>query len=281
MKSTVAFFVVLAGSTSARLYKRDECATACTDAYNSCRVEPDGSQAFCAEDYERCLGFNPFLGSNSITAPTACSRGATGASNTAAVESAAVESAAVINTSSSASSSSAPAYGGSSSSPIGIDTTTPAVSTDTSIPETYDCVTECNDDYNTCRTAPDANMATCAAQYARCLGYNPFNGGGSLVTPTACSVPASVTTQVTQSSSIPQQSQMASNSETSQPGTTAGLATSYQQPIATCDAGECMGGTTTDGGTPGMATEPAVIVDVAGSVEPWIVLVALAIAVAL
>ncbi|KAF5563659.1 surface protein SP1 [Fusarium napiforme] len=276
MKSTVAFFVALAGLASARLYKRDECATACTDAYNSCRVEPDGSQAFCAEDYERCLGFNPLLGSNSVKAPTACSRGATGASNTAAVESTAV-----INTRSSASSSSAPAYGGSSSSPISIDTMTPAVSTDTSIPETYDCVTECNDNYNTCRTTPDANMASCAAQYAQCLGYNPFNGEGSLVTPTACSVPASVTTQVTQSSSIPQQSQIASSSETSQPDTTAGLATSHQQPIATCDAGACIDGTTTDGGTPGIATEPAVIVDVAGGVEPWIGLVALAIAVAL
>ncbi|KAF4442976.1 surface sp1 [Fusarium acutatum] len=276
MKSTVAFFITLAGSVSARLSQRDECATACTDAYNSCRVEPDASQAFCAEDYERCLGFNPFLVSNSITAPTACSRGATGASNSAAVESTAV-----INTRSRASSSSAPAYGGSSSSPIGIDTTTPAVSTDTSIPETYDCVTECNDDYNTCRTAPDASMASCAAEYAQCLGYNPFNGGGSLVTPTACSVPASVTTQVTQSSSIPQQSQMASNSETSQPDTTPGLATSYQQPIATCNAGACMGSTTTDAGTPGMATEPPVIVGAAGSAKPWIGLVALVIAVAL
>ncbi|KAF5253861.1 hypothetical protein FANTH_1322 [Fusarium anthophilum] len=276
MKSTVAFFAVLAGLASARLYKRDECATACTDAYNSCRVEPNASQAFCAEDYERCLGFNPFLGSNSITAPTACSRGATVASNTAAVESTAV-----INTLPRASRSSAPAYGGSSSSPIGIDTTTPAVSTDVSIPETYDCVTECNDDYNTCRTAPDANMASCAAQYAQCLGYNPFNGGGSLVTPTACSVPASVTTQVTQSSSISSQSHMASNFETSQPGTTHGQASSYQQPIATRDAGACMGGTTTDGGTPGMATEPPVIVDAAGSLKPWTGLVALAIAVAL
>ncbi|KAF5710086.1 surface protein SP1 [Fusarium mundagurra] len=275
MKSTVAFFVVLAGSISARLYKRDECATACTDAYNSCRVEPDASQAFCAEDYERCLGFNPFLGSNSITVPTECSRGATGSSNTAAVESTSI-----INTRSSASSS-APAYGGSSSSPIGIDTKTSAVSTDTSIPETYDCVTECNDDYNTCRTAPDANMASCAAQYAQCLGYNPFNGGGSLVTPTACSVPASVPTQLTQSSSIPQQSQMASKSQTSQPGTTPGLATSHQQPIATCDAGACMGGTATDGGTPGMATEPPVIVDAGGSAKPWLGLVALAIAIAL
>ncbi|KAL5590757.1 hypothetical protein FOBRF1_014314 [Fusarium oxysporum] len=277
MKSTIPFLIIaLAGSGFARWYKRDECATACTDAYNSCRVEPDASQAFCAEDYERCLGFNPFLGSNSINAPTACSRGATGASSTAAVESTTV-----LNTRSGTSSSSAPAYGGSSSSTVGADTTTPAVSTDTSIPETYDCVTECNDDYNTCRTAPDANMASCAAQYAQCLGYNPFNGGGSLVTPTACSVPASVTTQVNQSNSSPQQSHMASQSEAPQPDTTAGPATSYQQPIATCNAGTCMDGTTTDGGTPGMATEPPVIVDAAGDVKPWIGFAALAIAVAL
>ncbi|KAH7234994.1 uncharacterized protein BKA55DRAFT_679717 [Fusarium redolens] len=277
MKSTFAFFVVaLTGPIFARLYKRDECATACTDAYNSCRVEPDASQALCAEDYERCLGFNPFLGSSSITVPTACSRGTIGALSTAAAESATT-----IDTRSSASSSSAPGYGGSSSSPIGTDTTTPAVSTDTSIPETYDCVTECNGDYNTCRTAPDANMASCAAQYAQCLGYNPFNGGGSLVTPTACSVPASVNTQVTQSSSSPQQSEVASQSEGTWHDTTVGLATSYQQPISTCDAGTCMDGTTTDGGAPGMATEPPVIVDAAGSVEPVIGLAVLAIVVAL
>ncbi|KAF4944831.1 hypothetical protein FGADI_12426 [Fusarium gaditjirri] len=275
MKPTVAFLFALTGSGPARLYKRDECATACTDAYNSCRTKPDASQAFCAEDYERCLGFNPFLGSNSITAPTACSRGATGASSMAALDTAAV-----INTRSSVSSSSAPAYGGSSSSSVGADTMTAAISTDTSIPETYDCVTECNDDYNTCRTAPGANMATCAAQYAQCLGYNPFNRGGSLVTPTACSVPPSVTTQVTQSSSSPQQSQMASQSGASQLDTTSGSATSYEQPIATCDTGKCMEGTTTDGGSPGMATEPPVIVDAVGSVKPWIGLAALAIAVA-
>ncbi|RSL63184.1 hypothetical protein CEP54_005358 [Fusarium duplospermum] len=32
-----------------------------------------------------------------------------------------------------------------------------------------------------------ANMATCAAEYAKCLGYSPFGDDGSLVTPTACS----------------------------------------------------------------------------------------------
>lgn len=47
------------------------------------------------------------------------------------------------------------------------------------------CVTACNAAYDTCRSKPDANRASCAADYAGCLGYNPFESG-SLVAPTAC-----------------------------------------------------------------------------------------------
>ena len=43
---------------------------------------------------------------------------------------------------------------------------------------------DCYAAYNTCRVAPDANMASCAAQYAGCLGYNPFaSNGTNTVTP--------------------------------------------------------------------------------------------------
>ncbi|GKU09113.1 unnamed protein product, partial [Fusarium langsethiae] len=82
--------------------------------------------------------------------------------------------------------------------PSTVNTATSSTSATSSIPHTYDCLSECNSDYNKCRTAPGANMSTCAAQYAGCLGYNPFEGG-SLVTPTACSVPASDTPKPTQS----------------------------------------------------------------------------------
>lgn len=52
------------------------------------------------------------------------------------------------------------------------------------------CVTACNTAYDTCRSKPDANRAACAADYAGCLGYNPFDGSGSLVAPTGCVVVA-------------------------------------------------------------------------------------------
>ncbi|KAL2874798.1 hypothetical protein SGCOL_010053 [Colletotrichum sp. CLE4] len=57
----------------------------------------------------------------------------------------------------------------------------------TGVAPSPDCPTACADDYNKCRSAPDANRASCAAEYAGCLGYSPFGPDGSLVTPTACS----------------------------------------------------------------------------------------------
>ncbi|KAK2604370.1 hypothetical protein N8I77_007308 [Diaporthe amygdali] len=48
------------------------------------------------------------------------------------------------------------------------------------------CSDACANAYNTCRSQPDANRASCAANYATCLGYNPFDNSGSLVTPTGC-----------------------------------------------------------------------------------------------
>lgn len=50
-----------------------------------------------------------------------------------------------------------------------------------------DCLEKCNKAHDACNVAPDANHATCAAKWAECLGYNPYDGpGGSLVEPTAC-----------------------------------------------------------------------------------------------
>ncbi|KAG5815085.1 hypothetical protein H9Q74_010635 [Fusarium xylarioides] len=52
---------------------------------------------------------------------------------------------------------------------------------------TDECLAKCNAAHDKCNTAPDANHATCAAEWAECLGYNPYDGpGGSLVEPTAC-----------------------------------------------------------------------------------------------
>lgn len=55
------------------------------------------------------------------------------------------------------------------------------------------CSDACGNAYNTCRTKPDTNRAACAADYAGCLGYNPFDSSGSLVAPTACVITTSST----------------------------------------------------------------------------------------
>jgi hypothetical protein len=54
------------------------------------------------------------------------------------------------------------------------------------------CAQKCIDERYKCDTGPDANHATCAGEFAECLGYNPYNGkDGTLVNPTACSASSS------------------------------------------------------------------------------------------
>ncbi|RDW65541.1 hypothetical protein BP5796_10233 [Coleophoma crateriformis] len=46
----------------------------------------------------------------------------------------------------------------------------------TATPTLFERQMDCNDQANACRTAPEANQAFCSAQYAACLGYNPYVG---------------------------------------------------------------------------------------------------------
>ncbi|KAH6954562.1 hypothetical protein HG530_010703 [Fusarium avenaceum] len=281
----LATTAVLIGPAFSHLQKRDECATRCTDAYNACTVKPDASQAFCATEYSNCVGFNVFLGKNSVPALTACSAGATGLSAIGA----SVASTGLSTTSTAAvPTSTAAKEVSTTTADLTTDTvkttaiatsSSSATNTEDSIPETYDCVTECNDNYNICRTAPSANMASCAAQYAQCLGYNPFGGNGSLVTPTACSDADLSTTQPTQPATTSAPATMVSStvSVSSQQVISILPVTSLEQPIATC-ADLCMGGTTTttEGEAPPVATgTPVVIVDGAGNVRPFMAFAAL------
>ncbi|KAI8654006.1 hypothetical protein NCS56_01356600 [Fusarium sp. Ph1] len=48
------------------------------------------------------------------------------------------------------------------------------------------CLADCNAKHDACNSAPGANHASCASDYAQCLGYNPYAGTG-FVEPTACS----------------------------------------------------------------------------------------------
>ncbi|KAK0374097.1 hypothetical protein CLIM01_08543 [Colletotrichum limetticola] len=135
-----------------------ECAATCAAAYDKCRGAPDANRATCAAEYAGCLGYSPFGPDGSLVTPTACSGTATAVPPITTV---------------------APPTG----------TAVPPITTGVFPPATTGaaCVTGCNDAYNKCRSAPGANMSTCAAQYAGCLGYSPFGPDGSLVTPTACS----------------------------------------------------------------------------------------------
>ncbi|KXH50762.1 hypothetical protein CSIM01_01611 [Colletotrichum simmondsii] len=133
-----------------------ECAASCAADYDKCRSAPDANRATCAANYAGCLGYSPFGPDGSLVTPTACSGTATAVPpiTTGIV-------------------------------PPGTNSAVPPIATGVVPPAT--CVAGCNDAYNKCRSAPGANMSTCAAQYAGCLGYSPFGPDGSLVTPTACS----------------------------------------------------------------------------------------------
>ncbi|OHE99013.1 hypothetical protein CORC01_05703 [Colletotrichum orchidophilum] len=125
-----------------------ECPAGCAAAYDKCRGAPEANRATCAAEYAGCLGYNPFGPDGSLITPTACS--STPVTPTAPV-------------------------------------TTPPASASTPTAPASDCPVECAAAYDKCRGAPEANRATCAAQYAGCLGYNPFGSNGFFITPTACS----------------------------------------------------------------------------------------------
>ncbi|KAH7245259.1 hypothetical protein BKA59DRAFT_475564 [Fusarium tricinctum] len=59
------------------------------------------------------------------------------------------------------------------------------------------CAQKCIDAHDKCNTAPDANHATCAAEFAGCLNYNPYDGKDGLVYPTACSASSSASASAT------------------------------------------------------------------------------------
>ncbi|KAK1723161.1 uncharacterized protein BDZ83DRAFT_532314, partial [Colletotrichum acutatum] len=153
-----------------------DCAATCADAYNKCRGAPDANRATCAAEYAGCLGYSPFGPDGSLVTPTACSGTATAVPPiaTGIVPPGTVTAVPPIAT---------------GIVPPGTATAVPPIATGIVPPATTGdaCVAGCNDAYNKCRSAPGANLSTCAAQYAGCLGYSPYGPDGSLVTPTACS----------------------------------------------------------------------------------------------
>ncbi|KAG6101595.1 hypothetical protein E4U14_006825 [Claviceps sp. LM454 group G7] len=123
-----------------------ECAKKCNMEYNACRTAPDANMSLCSSKLASCVGYNPFTG-GAFMSPTACSAGPAAAT--------------------------APAV-------------TAAAGGDA------ECARKCNEEYNACRTAPDANMSLCSSKLASCVGYNPFTGG-AFMSPTACSAAGQAT----------------------------------------------------------------------------------------
>ncbi|KAH6874077.1 hypothetical protein B0T10DRAFT_499423 [Thelonectria olida] len=178
---------------------KDQCATKCYDAYNTCRGKLDSNKAACAAEYAACLGYSPFGPDGSLVTPTACS---TQAHPTKPATKPPTYTTEVVT-----------AYTTYCPGPTTLSfnnktytVTEPTTLTVTNCPCTItkphaapsqpagDCPKECTNAYNACRSKAGANMATCAAEYASCLGYSPFGPSGSLITPTACSKQPGATT---------------------------------------------------------------------------------------
>ncbi|POS71447.1 hypothetical protein DHEL01_v210160 [Diaporthe helianthi] len=152
MRHTISILAVLASTALAGdIQARDDCVVACNTAWDTCRGQPDANRASCAADFAGCVGYNPFE-SGTFEPPTAC-----------------VSMPSIV-----------PA-------PVPAPPSASAHPTPTPSAPANPCVAACDKAYDACRSKPDANRAACASEYAGCLGYNPFDGSGSLVTPTACS----------------------------------------------------------------------------------------------
>ena len=115
---------------------------ACDAAANACRTAPNANQAYCSSQYAACLGYNPYTADASSTSSSLL------ICNAAAI-----------------------ARGACTASAASVPSSTPT--------PTGNSTASCDAAVNACRTAPNANQAYCSAQYAQCLGYNPYTAGVS------------------------------------------------------------------------------------------------------
>ncbi|KAI9147257.1 Clock-controlled protein 6 [Paramyrothecium foliicola] len=180
----------------------DKCAKECYDAYNACRVKPQANMSFCAAQYASCLGYSPFGDDGSLITPSACSAQPPATATNPGHPVYTTEVVTQLTTwcpepttmtfNNKTYTVTEPTTLTVTNCPCTISKPHPSASQ----PATPDCPTECSNAYNMCRGSAGANMATCAAKYASCLGYSPFDESGSLVTPTACSKPPAGPTTV-------------------------------------------------------------------------------------
>ncbi|KAF5610763.1 surface protein SP1 [Fusarium subglutinans] len=223
----------------------DACLAKCNAAHDKCNTAPNANHATCAAEYAECIGYNPYGGA-SYVAPTACSH----SSKPTAIETAKADKCVMkcdkahdaCNTAPNANHAQCSAeyaeclgynpYGsGSLVAPTACSHSAKPTATETA--KAGDCLKKCNKAHDACNVAPNANHATCAAEWAECLGYNPYNGpGGSLVEPTACAAHTTMASATGKHTSM----------ETSKPAST-------------------------EASKPAKSSEPAVVVNGAGSLS--------------
>ncbi|CCT72722.1 related to cell wall glycoprotein [Fusarium fujikuroi IMI 58289] len=155
-----------------------DCAEMCSDKYDDCRVAPNANMATCAAEYAACLNYNPWE-SGKFVKPTSCHAGG---------KPTAVYTTEVVTAVTTYCPEATTLTYGNKTIPVTAPGTVTVPDCHFTTTKPIGCAEKCSDAYNKCRTGADANMSYCAATYAECLGYSPFNGEGSLVTPTACSV---------------------------------------------------------------------------------------------
>ncbi|KAF4978217.1 hypothetical protein FZEAL_5378 [Fusarium zealandicum] len=164
----------------------DDCSDACSSQHDSCLGAPDANRASCASDYASCLGYNPYVDTGFV-APTACSHTTDLPTGTRAADvciqvcddnhSACMTGAGAVLTVCDVEHTSCRSVCSGT-----ITTTTMPIHTG----DGDACVQACSSKHDDCLAAPDANHASCSANYAECLGYNPYEND-VFAAPTACS----------------------------------------------------------------------------------------------
>ncbi|KAL4731229.1 hypothetical protein ACLX1H_000192 [Fusarium chlamydosporum] len=187
----------------------DECLAKCEKARNECQTAPNANQATCASEFSSCVGYVPYDKKGNFVPPTACSSGKPSASSTTDMKPAPTDACLAKCEKARDECQTAPDANQSTcasefSTCVGyvpydkegnfVPPTACAsgkgsatATTDTKPAPTDACLEKCQKARNECSYAPNANQATCAAEFADCVGYVPYDKEGNFVPPTACS----------------------------------------------------------------------------------------------
>ena len=204
MKYSYAFTGLLTIAFSAPALA-DDCSKACGEAHDTCAAQPGANLSTCASEYASCLGYNPY--DPSFVEPTACSKTtATSVATTTPTSTGTADACAAdcitkheqCQTKPGANmavcaNDFAECLGYNPYEPSYVAPTACAKTTTVSTPimtptptgKADACAKACISQHEACQNKPQANMAVCAADFASCLGYNPYDP--SYVEPTACS----------------------------------------------------------------------------------------------